>query len=99
MSEIPDDVMKAARNLYMSLENMKLERAKTLEAAKIQAFNNGDKIDMIARAILAERERCARIADEAAADAQGDEVSGGYAIAIEVTASVIAAFIRKGAAT
>ena len=85
MSEIPDDVMKAAQAVVLWAYSVPLDET--------------EHIKNVAIAILAERERCARIADEVAADAYGDEVNGGYAKSIEVTASVIAATIRKGASS
>jgi len=86
MSEIPRDVRISAR--------------KSVGNSGASLWENYYEVcDIAARAILAERERCARIADEVAADAYGDEGNGVSARSIEVTASVIAAAIRKGTTT
>lgn len=47
MTEIPDDVMKAAKTVWRSAWNGPI----------------GKEVEVIARAILAERERCAKIAE------------------------------------
>lgn len=55
MTEIPEDVMKAARECYADmLENVII----------YDGWDENEFVQHIARAILAERERCAVIADE-----------------------------------
>lgn len=69
MTAIPVDVMKAAKAAHAEFADSRVTDNLT---------------DIIARAIMAERERCARMADQFESDADPD--AGG----------IIAAAIRKG---
>ncbi|MHC2481586.1 hypothetical protein [Rhizobium leguminosarum] len=50
MSEIPEDIMNTARTVAMKI-------------AAVLPISSSDDVDHIAKAIFAERERCASIAD------------------------------------
>lgn len=56
MSEIPEDIKRAAIQAFE-------------EIAKIQSCLNGNKMMVIARALAAERERCAKVAENASSKA------------------------------
>jgi len=93
MTTIPDDIMKAAREAL----------AKAEEIMPWIADPDGVKADIIARAILAERERCARVAyarrDEWMAQAGARQTPyATYMAARSDAAEDIAAAIRKGEA-
>lgn len=82
-SAIPDDVMKAAREVCQS----------------IYATIPDHPEENIARAIMAERERCARIADEEnAAALMNYDTAGDYFGGYGAAAFGIAQTIRKGEA-
>lgn len=55
MTDIPDDVMKASRSVAISLLYPEVDDDG-------RGYLTQEHIDLIARAILAERERCAKIA-------------------------------------
>lgn len=83
MTDIPDDIMKAA---WAVLQD--------------EGHSESDA-ERIARAIMAERERCAKVADKAAADQDTntrDHEALIQALAAEDIAHVIADAIRKGEA-
>jgi hypothetical protein len=70
MAEIPDDIMKTARTIFDALGSIRENR-------RFSETSSAD-VDIIARALLAERmaerERCARIAD---AEGWQGEISAG----------------------
>lgn len=78
MSEIPDDIRIAAKAAFM--------HARILSVVD-------DQIDAIARALLAERERCAKIAEEDCRTALA--IEHGYQPTWYVRARAIAAAIRN----
>jgi len=79
MTEIPDDVMKAARDAVNS------------------AIDDRGAIGVIARAILAERERCAKVAEEDLRSPMAKKA--GHVPSWLARGRVIAAAIRKGTTT
>lgn len=86
MSEIPEDVKKTAREFLA--EAVFAERD-YLPLSQGEFAWWDDAVDAVARAILAERERCAKIAE-----AEKDNAPN--SIFIQAVADVIAAAIRKG---
>ena len=83
MAEIPDDVMKAAYDAALDYRNDKA----------CDPIHNDDALQIaFARAILAERERCAKLADRYAANNKG---VGGQAFAAFTVATEIGHSIRK----
>lgn len=82
MSNIPDDIMKAAR-----------EHAHSIGIVDI---GSTEGIRVIARAILAERERCARIAKTYGWPCRFEPKQSEYIKGCRDTGDYIAADIRKG---
>jgi hypothetical protein len=82
MTDIPEDVMETAREAVFDVT---------------QRFDTPGKVDVIARAILAERERCARVADDYTADGYDDDpMHGCFGEGYRESALSIAAAIRAG---
>jgi hypothetical protein len=73
MSEIPDDILKDAKSVHLSLIGRGIDSS----------------IRVIARAILAERERCIDIAHDQAENWRNMAYSGDRSIAAEVIAAAI----------
>lgn len=88
MTEVPDDVMKAAVKAY---ETPIVEDGSSLVSLVNKMVEDEVKL-CIARAILAERERCAKVADRYAANNKG---GGGQAFAAFTVATEIGRSIRK----
>lgn len=59
MTDIPDDIMEAAREIVGRIEKVHIWK--------------GDAIADVAQAIMRERERCAQIAEDIAGEADGGE--------------------------
>lgn len=62
MDEIPEDVMKAAKNAFKDIPRVNYALWGTQQLGT--AFVENYAIEAVARAILAERDACVKIADE-----------------------------------
>lgn len=63
MTDYPEDVMKAAREAYLTVPTTPTD-AWFVKSVREGDYDHQMPIKACARAILAERERCAKIADE-----------------------------------
>lgn len=89
LEDIPQDVWNAAFATYI---------ARCDSVSRLAAdFEEDEVIELVARAILAERERCAHIS-ESFIDSTDYDVEPEAAVAENVAARMIAAAIRKGSA-
>lgn len=99
-TEIPTDVMEAVTFAIQEVDDLYAINLHTVEEKEIIARVVAYVEPLIARAILAERERCARISEDAANKAGSAILGSGDAWAIvhshkELAAKEIASAIRK----
>jgi hypothetical protein len=84
MANIPEDVCEVALSAWKASGRMSMLR-------------EGDPWEPIARAIMAERERCAKVVEDSAAVIDHPSVyMGGASHSARRTAKVLAAAIREG---
>lgn len=92
MTEIPDDVMKAARASTVAYFNSFGADAEA-DAVANKDRDHWGEVQSAAWAIMAERERCARIADIHSKSIADDGMN--VRVAMKLVAKSIAAYIRK----
>lgn len=85
MTKIPDDVMKAAQAILNAIDSEEVYIGETTDFRSVMIDGHVDLTKIATAAIMAERERCEKVADKWAGDAvQSPEVR------------LVAAYIRQG---